>query len=94
MKNLFARTANFAILFVLLPFVYGCQGGGGGPLGFLGGGGFFGGGSNGGGSFVGGGGTFVTGETLATIHNPEPTTMLLLGSGLAAMAFQRARKKK
>lgn len=100
MKNTVARMANFAILSVLLPFVYGCQGGGGG--GAAGGGGgslssLVGGGGVGGGSIgdgFTGGGSFVTGENLATIHNPEPATMLLLGSGFAAMAFYKAKRKK
>jgi hypothetical protein len=30
--------------------------------------------------------------TLAQVHNPEPATMLLMGSGVAAMAYYRRRK--
>ena len=85
MRTLYARMANFAILSVLLPFVYGCQGGGG-ALGFLGGSG---GGS--GGSFVGGGD--IGGGGITTIVQPEPTTMLLLGSGMAAMAAYKRKRK-
>ena len=40
-------------------------------------------------SVVGGGG-----ETLARIHNPEPATMFLLGSGLMMMGYERTRRKK
>ena len=86
----YARFVNFAIFSVLLPFVYGCQGGGGaGGLSFLGGGG-------GGGDIIGGGSSFVTssdgGASIATLHHPEPGTMLLLGSGFMAMAFYRNKK--
>ena len=103
MKTIYARVANFAILSVLLPFVYGCQGGGS-ALSFLGGGSgggitdaisggssdFFASGASGIGGGVDG---FVAGgaSTIATIHQPEPATMFLLGSGLMAMA---AYKKK
>ena len=33
------------------------------------------------------------GTTIAKIHNPEPTTMLLFGSGMMAYAFVNKRKK-
>lgn len=71
----------------------GCGGGGGGGLASLIGGTI--------GSLAGGGGTTSTvgsglldgGSTIATIHNPEPTTLILLGSGLLAMAaYNRAKK--
>ncbi len=106
MKTIYARVANFAILSVLLPFVYGCQGGSS-ALSFLGGGG--GGGiadsiSGGGSDFFTSGASGISGSvdgfaaagastigSIAAIHQPEPATMLLLGSGLMAMA---AYKKK
>ena len=87
-------------LALLLPCLYGCQGGG----------------SSGGGSgaslssFAFGGsedtgslpqtlnslsGTdTTTGTELGTIHNPEPATMLLFGSGIVAMRFARNRKNR
>ena len=83
------------LLFVLLPFVYGCQGGGGGSHGgpaagfngptssFISDGGSSGGGEGGSG-----------GDSIAQIHNPEPATMLLMGSGLMAIGFRRTRRKK
>lgn len=83
MKNFFARAMNFVSFAILLPVISGCQGGGGGGLSFLGGGS---GGDSGG--FVGGGG-----DSIATIHNPEPATMLLMGSGLAAMAWYKSKGK-
>ena len=36
--------------------------------------------------------TTTTGGGLARIHNPEPATMFLLGSGMAAMKLIRRRK--
>ena len=33
------------------------------------------------------------GTAIATIHNPEPTTVFLLGSGLITMGLYRNRKK-
>jgi hypothetical protein len=33
-----------------------------------------------------------TGETLAKIHNPEPTTLLLLGSGILMLGYFSKKK--
>ena len=96
---------NVLILTVVLPFVYGCRGGGGSTSqlgGFggqnLGGGeGITGGGVSGGISGfsdpgVGAMGLTGNGDPLGTITNPEPATMLLLGGGIAAMAYYKGRK--
>ncbi len=81
--------AKIALFAVVLPFVYGCQGGGGGGASLLGGGasGLSGGGSGGGETLAGGSGG------LETIHNPEPASLLLLGGGMMAMAFWKNRIK-
>ena len=36
----------------------------------------------------------VSGVELAAIHNPEPATMLLLGSGVMAMTYFKSRKNR
>ena len=97
MKPACYRISNFLLLSILLPLLSGCGGGGGGGLGgiissFLGNSGNGGGGNSDVADLLSGGGSGV--ETLATIHNPEPTTMLLMGGGLAAMAFCKKRFKK
>jgi len=47
----------------------------------------------GGGVGVTGGGEEIIPAELGALHNPEPATMLLLGTGMASMAFIRRRKK-
>ncbi len=108
MKTAYYRLANLMLLSVLLPTISGCGAGGGAGGGI---GGFisalFGGsgsGSEGSGllGFIGGGITGGSGggtetiTTLASVHNPEPATMFLMGSGIAAMAMfkKNARKKQ
>ncbi len=80
-------------LSVLLPALYGCQGGGLGSL--IGSGGIFlaassGGSSAGGAAAITGG----AGSSLATLHNPEPATLMLMGSGMMVMAYARMKNKK
>ena len=99
MKNSSIRLMSFAILSILLPCIYGCGGGGGGAEAFLGG--FLGGGGGGGSAAAGGGSVFLAssgiesggGASIAALHNPEPITMALFGSGMMAMAFYKKRRK-
>ena len=81
-KNDCIRLVNFVVLSIL-PFIYGCVPGSG-SLGSL-----F--GSGGGGGNI----ASVAGDsgTIATFHNPEPTSMLLMGGGMMAMAYYKNRKK-
>ncbi|MFH1359977.1 MAG: PEP-CTERM sorting domain-containing protein [Candidatus Omnitrophota bacterium] len=82
MNKTIARVLNFAILAGSLPFIYGCGPGGSSA-------GIFGDSLAG---VVGSGSVATGGGSIATIHNPEPATMLLLGSGLAAMAIYKRKK--
>lgn len=95
-------------LVLLLPCLYGCQGGGSSGGGSSSGASLssfaFGAGDNGGSlplviDPASGTDTATTtstdtttGTQLATLHNPEPATMLLFGSGILAMRFARNRK--
>ena len=88
MQGTIARFKNFSLLSLLLPFVYGCQGGGISQLGSLFGG--SGSGGNAGAGLLAGG----EGGAVATIVNPEPASMILLGTGLAAMAYYNTKKKQ
>jgi len=80
------RARNFLLFSVLLPVMYGCGGGGSGSASV--------------GSLFGTSSTGVTladagtGLTTTVYHNPEPATMLLLGSGIVAMGFVKNLRKK
>lgn len=96
----YIRFANLFVLTVVLPFVYGC-GSGGGDVASLGS--FLFGGGNA--TLMDSGNALplelavasteaVGSAGLATIHNPEPATMLLMGSGVVAMAYVKSRKNR
>jgi len=89
MKNKKMHLKNMLILSAMLPFVAGCGGGG---LAALGLGSLF-------ASFGGGGGDLTTllassGGSIPTLINPEPASMLLLGSGMATMAYFKNKSDK
>jgi len=84
--NSVAKASNIFMFAVILPFVYGCNGGGGGGTASVG-------------SLFGGESASVavltdtsSGGGIATLHNPEPATMVLLGSGMLMMGYLRSRK--
>ena len=82
-------------LALLLPCLYGCKGGSSGAgsgaslSSFA-----FGSGDDTGSLSSFSGTDTTTGTQLGTIHNPEPATMLLFGSGIAAMRFARNRRNR
>lgn len=93
MKKTLAQSSKLIALAAALPFIYGCGGGAGvGSLvGFLFGGGLGAGeiallSTGGAGSVIGTGGA-----GLAVLHNPEPASMLLVGSGLMAMGYFKSK---
>ncbi len=81
---------NNICLLVTLPLLSGCLGGGITSLGL---GSLFGigGGSAGELAFLGDNAAV---QSIAQIHNPEPATMVLMGSGLAALTYYRKATKK
>lgn len=80
MKALFAAA--------LVPFITACNGGGGGAL--LGTGSLFSGLATDQGT---GPGVITTGDEIPALTNPEPASMLLIGSGMAIMAYHNNKKK-
>jgi hypothetical protein len=81
------------MLLAVVPLLSGCGGGGG--LAALGLGSLFGlGGSNSFSSLLGGGSLALLNspETIPTLVNPEPTSMLLMGTGVAAMAYFKKKR--
>ena len=92
MRNKFTILLNFTILSILLPYIYGCGSGVGATFldGLLGGGGSA---VDGGSVLLASSGIEGGGATMAALHNPEPMTMALFGSGMLAMAFYKNRRK-
>jgi len=84
LKNKIKKVSKLLCFYVTTLVIAGCNGGGGGgSLGFLG---------NLGGSSSGAGSSGIGDTTLATYHNPEPSSILLLTSGLIGMAiYAKAR---
>ena len=96
MQKQYLKSAHW-ILIAFLPFLAGCQTGISSVFGLLSfpGGSFgdlvLGIGGGGGSSLLSGGG----GDAIAVVHNPEPASMLLMGSGMMAMAyFNKKRQQK
>jgi len=83
---------KFIVLASALPFIYGCGGGGVGSLiSFLFGSGGL--GSIGDIALIGSGGGGIIGSGAASLINPEPASMLLVGSGIMAMAYFKSKTK-
>jgi len=88
MKTQLNNIKKFGLLAITVPLLTGCGGGGAAALGL---GSLFG--------FAGGGSPTIgiagpgPGPGLAAIVNPEPASLLLMGGGMAAMAFYKSRKK-
>ena len=75
MKEIVTKIYNIAFVFLAGLAMSGCRGsGGGGSLGFLGD-------TLGGGSGSSGGDFASGGSAIATYHNPEPGSLILLGAG-------------
>lgn len=90
MKNKFCY---MLLMFCVVLFLTGCnQGGSGGPLSFLSSG------SSGdvtdGGGVIGGGEDAIDDDVIPPVHHPEPSSMLLFGSGLLGMAVYAKTRLK
>jgi hypothetical protein len=90
MKSMYSKYVKLVALAAALPFIYGCGGAGVGSLvGFLfGSGGGIGPiallGSSGAGAGAGAG-------SVASLVNPEPASMLLVGGGIMAMSYFKSK---
>jgi hypothetical protein len=92
MEIFIKRLFNAFSMLAIVPLLAGCTGGG---LAALGLGSLFGLGGGSGASLFGGSQLAFLGETggsIPVLHNPEPATMVLMGTGIAAMAYFRSRK--
>jgi len=97
-KN-YQRYLKFIVLAFALPFIYGCGGGGGvgSLIGFLFGGGGL--GSIGDIALLGGIGGGIGGAVggaagVASLVQPEPASVLLIGSGIMAMTYFKSKKDR
>lgn len=97
-KNLLSKSYNWFLFVILLPVMYGCNEGGSGTASL---GSLFGpqdaatlasGASDPSTTLAVTAGVESAGH-IGTITNPEPATMLLLGSGMMAMAYFKNRSK-
>lgn len=89
-KTTEAKAMKALFLAVLVPLITACNGGGGGSA-LLGTGSLFsglGGNGDGGSGLLPGGG-----DEIASLTNPEPASMLLLGSGMAALTYFNHKKR-
>jgi len=87
-KN-YQKYLKFVVLASALPFIYGCGAGGVGSLvGFLFGGGL---GNIGDIVLLGGGGGGGGGGAIASLTQPEPASLLLIGSGIMAMTYFKSK---
>jgi len=84
------RSWKNILMLAVLPLLVGCGGGGG--LAALGLGSLFGLGGDSFSSFSGGSLALLSGGPIPVLHNPEPASMLLMGSGIAAMAYFKKKR--
>lgn len=92
-KN-YIKCLKFVVLAAALPFIYGCGGAGIGSLvGFLFGSGL---GSVGEIALLGssGSGAIAGASGVASLINPEPASMLLVGSGMMAMSYFKSKTNR
>lgn len=93
MKN---QMFKLGLIAMTLPFVGGCGGGGAAMLGSLLGGATTGAAAaaTGGATLLAAAGDAALGGAVSSMVNPEPATMLLLGSGVVAMGLLKRSRQK
>jgi hypothetical protein len=84
-NSMFNKFRNLTLL-ALVPLLTGCGGGGAALLGSL-----FSSVASGGGAGSGFS-PFGFTSTIASVHNPEPASLLLMGGGMTALAYFRKKK--